>query len=138
MCGNILLRNRFRTGYGSFWYTADNTMETRTAGIFFNLGEAHNGYLDILLQLGAVGIIAVVVMTAGVLLSISRLPNWGSAGLLKLVAVYLTVTFYLTNVTESTLMRVGMDSWVFFVLAIAATARFAPHNTSTPRARACH
>ena len=86
------------SGYGSFWYTADNTMETRTAGIFFNLGEAHNGYLDILLQLGAVGIIAVVVMTAGVLLSISRLPNWGSAGLLKLVAVYLTVTFYLTNV----------------------------------------
>ena len=115
-------------GYASFWYTDTDNMESSLAlaGITWSVGEAHNGYLDILLQLGAVGAAALVLMTIAVFLSISRLPSWGNVSLVKFIAIYLTVSVYVQNITESALLRVAADSWVFFVVAIMAVVRFAP------------
>jgi O-antigen ligase len=114
-------------GYGSFWHVGDLIPYFLLKfGVTFPFSSAHNGYLDLLAQLGAVGMVAVLVLTAGAARDIYRLGGEEGAAQLKFICIYMFTAFYIHNITESTLMRVGMDMWIFFVLAAQAAAKFGP------------
>ena len=95
------------SGFGSFWTTARRQ--------FYEMSYGHNGYLDILLELGAVGL----AFYAAWLLSCARKfhgalaedYDWGSLAIcfLLMVVVY--------NVTESALGSLGEQMTAVVVLA---------------------
>jgi O-antigen ligase len=80
-------------GFGSFW--------TPTAKISHDIGEAHNGYLDVTLDLGFVGLFLVVMFFLSsckkALDAMAVDPDWGS-----LVACYVLMTA-MHNTAESSI-----------------------------------
>jgi O-antigen ligase len=111
-------------GYGSFWDTAATSEEVmRSYGLTFAFGQGHNGYLDVLIQLGLAGLLAAGAMGVAVLVRLlSRMRDGGDC-LVAGLAATVFVSFWLHNMTESTLLRVGSDMWVFFVVAMLLLAR---------------
>ncbi len=112
-------------GYGSFWGGPfADTKALLASGITFPWGQAHNGYLDVLVQLGWLGMLCVVMFFTLIsvqLFSLSPLPCQRKQ---VFVCVYLITAFWLHNLTESTLIRPGAALWVFFVFASLALFTF--------------
>jgi exopolysaccharide production protein ExoQ len=101
-------------GYGGFW-TADRSEAIASQTI--KVTEAHNGYLEIFLQGGAIGIVLLAFMLVGVVRSIQRsaltLYDYSVFRLCTLVVVLLN------NVTESAFARErDLLSILFFLIAM--------------------
>jgi len=104
------------TGYESFWL--GNRLEefwSLNGGAFDGIQEAHNGYLEIYLNLGWIG---VTLLAALIILSYPRViaafrtdPDTGSLGL----AFFASELVY--NLTEAG-FRMMFPLWIFFLLAI--------------------
>jgi O-antigen ligase len=94
-------------GYGAFWITP-------VAGLTLDVNEAHNGYLDVFIELGAVGLVLLaLVVIAYFRKAKNELPhdfNWG-AFRLSFLAMFL-----IHNWTETTLLRSREILWNLFVL----------------------
>lgn len=111
LCENPLIG----TGYESFW------LGPRLQKIWSNYSwqplEAHNGYLEIFLMLGWIGVtlLAIVLVTGyqNVFAAFIRNPQVGCAML-----AYFTVGV-VYNFTEAALFRMMTPVWMFFLLAIA-------------------
>lgn len=108
-------------GYGSFWGgPLADTKAMLASGITYPWTQAHNGYLDVLVQLGWLGMLCVVIC----LLLISLQLFSTSLALYQrkqiFVCVYLFIAFWLHNLMESTLVRPGQAVWVLFLFASVA------------------
>ena len=115
-------------GYGALWQIGQQ-IETifKDWDIRWLANEGHNGYIDILAQLGDVGLACFVVYLA---VTFSRLVranlNRSGASALGLVdyAVYMFLGAILYNITESSWFRPGHPTWTMvMLLTVCVTAR---------------
>lgn len=126
-------------GYGSFWEVdASNIQTMNSLGITFAFNQSHNGYIGVYAELGWLGVIAIVLMCVMAMAAIlRRVPNAREWPLVA-YALYTTIGYILYNVTETSFFRVGFDTWVEFVIIVAATTKLvAPVPVAAkPRRRA--
>jgi O-antigen ligase len=105
------------TGFESFW----NTNAHKVAHILrnywnvSNLNSAHNGYLQIYLDLGWVGVCLLsTIIVSGYLRAVKAFKRNGQLGCLTL-AYIVTCAFY--SITEAG-FRILTPSWIFLLLAV--------------------
>ncbi len=111
------------TGFESFWNTSVRKVARGLPGYWDmnDLATAHNGYIEVYLNLGWVGVslIALILISgyrrAGAVFE--RDPELGSL----ILAYVVTSTFY--SVTESG-FRVLTPSWIFLLLAVVSASGF--------------
>ena len=101
------------TGFESFWLGP--RLEKMWARYWWHPGEAHNGYLEIYLNLGWVGIVLLAVVLGSVYRRIfaawrARTPASG----LRLAYFLVGLVF---NLTEAAFFRMEAPVWLFFLLA---------------------
>jgi O-antigen ligase len=105
------------TGFESFWLGP--RLESMWNAYSWGPGEAHNGYIEIYLNLGWIG----VVLLAGVIVTgyqtvlaafHRKLPTW------NLVLAYFVVGV-VYNFTEAAFFRMMAPAWILFLLAITRT-----------------
>jgi len=107
-------------GFGSFWGVGDAT-RALGEGFIAGLLQAHNGYVDVVLEMGYVGLLLVTVLTIGLFLSILRLARHdGLTGLLLLTCLLFVL---LNNAMESSLFRSYVPLWMVFLLCCGITWR---------------
>ena len=105
-------------GYGALWRDPDSYVQQRNFGNFFMAGQAHNGYLDILAQIGIIGLI----LTALFLLATfcrSVLLLAGARKPITFIAIYTTIGIITYNFTESSLASSGKEMWLYFILVVS-------------------
>jgi O-antigen ligase len=107
----------FGTGFESFWL--GNRLQASWSTIFAGLNEAHNGYLEVFLNLGWIGILILgVIILQGYRRIIRTLRQDRDLGGLWL-AFFLGALVY--NLSEAG-FRELTTSWIFFLTAIMASA----------------
>lgn len=112
-------------GYGSFWGSPLTTeKELFASGITFHFLSAHNGYLDVLVQLGWLGMLCVAIVFTVVVTQLFSLSPSVCQRKQILVCVYLFIVFWLYNITESALIGCGHGMWVLFLFASLAILTF--------------
>lgn len=105
-------------GYASFWGIGQDSMVIESApGFIVGLLQAHNGYLDILLQGGAIGLVLLFAVIVTALRLIDRRDAIGSE---KLRWLLLTLILFcvLHNAMESSWFRAFSPVWYIFLMAI--------------------
>lgn len=115
-------------GYGAFWGVGEQSAAIREdAGFISGLLQAHNGYVDILLELGWLGMALAVVMIAGLGIEI------GTACRLNIRYASLFLFIYLfalaNNLMESSLFRGDSILWLLLLFQIFTFAGQAPLRT---------
>jgi exopolysaccharide production protein ExoQ len=101
----------FGVGYGSFWIGNTHNLWERH---LWGPTQGHNGYIDVYLELGAVGLlILAAVIIRGYLATLDRMTTNFGQGALHFA--WLTV-IVIHNVTESSYLRGTVDLWFIFLL----------------------
>jgi exopolysaccharide production protein ExoQ len=103
------------TGFYSFWSPERNGRISKELGFYYNLGEAHNGYIETYLNSGLIGLaLLFIVIGAGVkaikraVLDVSRIATLRLAFL---------VSILIYNITESAFDRLSM-LWLTLLLVM--------------------
>lgn len=104
----------FGTGFESFWL--GSRLNAMWQVFWWHPNEAHNGYLEVFLNLGWIGIILLaLVIVTGYRTVIARVrENAPACGLM--LAYFLTAIVY--NFTEAAFFRMMTPIWVCFLLAV--------------------
>jgi O-antigen ligase len=102
----------FGVGYGSFWIG-------NTHGLwdvhFWHPTQGHNGYLDVFLELGIVGIVLLAgTIVASLRGTVTLMRTRFELGALHLVWLVIIV---IHNITESSYLRGSVDMWFMFLVA---------------------
>jgi O-antigen ligase len=132
-------------GYGAFWLgwtgeSAQVLLQMLGLGIGANYGAADNGFLDLWLQLGLVGVLA---FAFGFVQALLRTVTWArltdtTEGLWPL-ALLTYILFY--NFSESAILAYNNVLWILYVAAVLSTgvpvakAGEAGHGGATPGRR---
>jgi exopolysaccharide production protein ExoQ len=100
-------------GYGSFWIgdLTHNLWEKHT----WMPKQGHNGYIDVYLELGWVGLVLLIGVIVVAYKSILKMFEF-NAGLGKLQLILLTMVL-LNNITESSFLRGANNLWFVFLLS---------------------
>jgi O-antigen ligase len=104
------------TGFESFWNAAIKTVRMQEGFIYRNLNSSHNGYIELYLNLGLIGVsMVVLILVAGYLRAcraVHRHPEIGGL----LLAFVVTSAFY--SVTEAGFRMLSL-AWISLLLALA-------------------
>jgi O-antigen ligase len=111
------------SGYGAFWNVgASSPIYPYTRGWMVTIASGHNGYLDLLVQIGVIGlvlaIIALVIVPMWRVLTDSNIPKQQGALLVTLLAFCAG-----HNLTESTLLDRDQIVNVFILLTVALISK---------------
>jgi exopolysaccharide production protein ExoQ len=122
---HVRLNPWFGTGYGAYWTAApvmgsDSYEFVRRMGSFYP-GSAHNGYLEVTNDLGAVGLAGLVGYALSHVRQALRLWRIDAAQATLLLALYFQQA--ISNLAESHWFSVLSVDFVFMTLASAALAR---------------
>ena len=114
-------------GYESFWL-GSRLVDSRS--LMWRLNEAHNGYLEVYLNLGAVGVVLLaLVIVAGYRHVIAAYRTDRELGRLRVVYFGVAVVYSLTEAG----FRLTSPTWIIFLLVtIAAPLRDALSAVSAP------
>ncbi|MBB3997905.1 O-antigen ligase [Aureimonas pseudogalii] len=106
------------TGYASFWGTGINSVAFLEApGFIVGLLQAHNGYLDVLLETGLLGFAVLVAM---ILASLNHAnPSPGTPREVRWLALSIMLFVVFHNLLESSWFRAFSAQWLAFVVATA-------------------
>ena len=105
-------------GYESFWL--GDRLEQLRAMVGFDVNEAHNGYLEIFLNLGWIGVgLLTIVFVTGYQKVIAALRRNTETGNLNL-AWFLAVP--ISSLTEAGFRMLSL-TWIFFLFSIVAASR---------------
>jgi O-antigen ligase len=109
------------SGYGSFWNIGDSSpVYQYTKNWVSELGNGHNGYLDLLVQIGLPGLILAVVAT--ILAPAGKLLTTASASRSQVALLAAMLVFCAGhNMTESSLLERDTIIEVFLMFTIALT-----------------
>jgi len=124
-------RPLFGVGYGSFWDLGpEGPIATYAQGWVAEVSQGHNGYLDLLVQIGAPGML--LVLFATLVWPLQRLLRGGDSAARVLGGAILLFCLG-HNFTESTLFDRDALGQVFLMIAIAMlwTATAAPVHAPT-------
>lgn len=113
-------------GYGSFWLAHMTELWTQ-----FDWGptNAHNGYLDIFLELGLAGLIILLLLIFTTYKKVvGALQDRGPMGRLMLVFLVMTLTH---NVMETHFMKPTNFLWIIFII-LAMTVKVKPRVEEEP------
>lgn len=103
-------------GYQSFWNIGFNAPNLKAPDQFIHfLNQAHNGYLDVALQLGLPGLVLVGIVLFNTLNLVGRTRRAGRAAFW--LVGFLVVFAILHNLTESSLLRAYHPTWIAFLFA---------------------
>jgi exopolysaccharide production protein ExoQ len=115
------------TGFESFWLGP--RLEAMWNAYSWQPNQAHNGYLEIFLNLGWVGValLALVIGTGyrAVLAGYRQNPSMGSL----MLAYFVIGVVY--NFTEAAFFRIMAPAWILFLLAITRTPERAASETAS-------
>ncbi|RMF65465.1 MAG: O-antigen ligase family protein [Cyanobacteria bacterium J069] len=101
-------------GYQAFWDGLNGPSAVVWRAEAWQVPDAHNGFLDLLLQLGIVGMLVFLIgYFANVVSSIIRLRNTSSSELIW--PVPFLIFMILSNLPETSLMRANDIFWVLYV-----------------------
>jgi exopolysaccharide production protein ExoQ len=110
-------------GYRSFWLAgSDSPSLVHAGGWVKEMPEAHNGYLDTILDTGYIGLVLFLIFIFTTLHAIGRVANRDPARAWVLLSIALFII--LENFLESGWMRGGDGLWLMFVLVIVEAARY--------------
>jgi exopolysaccharide production protein ExoQ len=110
-------------GYRSFWLVGpDSPPLSDDKGWVGVMPEAHNGYLDTILDTGHIGLVLFLVFIFTTLYAIGRGANRDPARAWLLLSIALFVI--LVNFLESGWMRGGEPLWLMFVLVAVESGRY--------------
>lgn len=120
------------TGYASFWGTGTSSVAFLEApGFIAGLLQAHNGYLDLMLETGALGLALLVCILLTSFNQINRgLPP---ATLVRWLAFSLMLFVISHNLLESSWFRGFGSQWLVFLAAIGLTLSPPPIRRPRPR-----
>jgi O-antigen ligase len=108
-------------GYGAFWGTNSAPNILYSEGYISLLNQAHNGYLDLVIQFGIIGYVIVV----GLFISFFCIIRDSSGDAAWSYFVFNFVLFFaFHNVTESSLFRSTHFLWVVFLIIYFASIRY--------------
>jgi exopolysaccharide production protein ExoQ len=122
------------TGFESFWNASIKSFQTESEYMFGNINSAHNGYIDVYLNLGWVGVtLVLLVLISGYFRAcraVHRKPEVGGL----LLAFVVTAAFY--SVTEAG-FRMLSPAWICLLLAVVAGGSSADEfaNSDAPEVR---
>ncbi len=110
------IEKRFLLGYGfaTYWIMGSSRLEI-FASYFegFMVNEAHNGYLEIVLQLGLIGFVCFLFPIAAYIYRMFKLNNN--------LAILIFISIMTLNYTESVLFKVGLGITTFYFMATYVT-----------------
>ena len=110
------IEDRFLLGYGfaTYWIMGSSRLEI-FASYFegFVVNSAHNGYLEIILQLGFIGLIFFLFPIAAYVYRMFKLNNN--------LAILIFISIMTLNYTESVLFKVGLGITTFYFMASYVT-----------------
>jgi O-antigen ligase len=121
-------------GYGAFWAGLDSPGSQVQAFSGWNMRSSHSGWLEIWLNLGALG--ATMIAYLFVRSAIAALRGLRE---LRPPEIYLPVTIlsilFISNLIETELMRQNSVTWILFVVAVCLShsQRSANYERSTQR-----
>lgn len=121
-------------GYGAFWRGWTGPSFEVSASVHFLVFHAHNGYLDLWLQTGLVGLMLFAAAYAGACVRACRLLVAGSSKSL-LWPVFLLAMIGLYGLDENTLLIPNGLFWVLFAGAVAEIGRAAARLPSVRNLR---
>jgi exopolysaccharide production protein ExoQ len=106
----------FGTGFESFWLGP--RLEKMWTLYWWHPNQAHNGYLEVFLNLGWIGVaLLVLVLAKGYRTVFSAWRGNIPMGSLWLAYFFVGLVF---NCTEAAFFRLQAPAWIFFLLAIAS------------------
>jgi len=124
-------REWFGYGYGAFWDPSSHRIQLLWEMLAWVPVNSHNGYVDVLLQLGWIGIAFLGFALVFGIINIARI---GHKDLLSsTVALALVLYIVLTNFFESNIL--GQRSFFWVVLVSLLTASSAPSSSDVSRSR---
>jgi O-antigen ligase len=109
-------------GFQSFWQVGPDGPSTAAGGWVSQMPSGHNGYLDVMLELGYVGFPFLIIFIMATLHALGRVADRDPrrAWLLLSLALFIIIT----NTLESVWMR-GQDmQWLLFLILGAEIARY--------------
>ena len=113
-------------GYGAFWQGMSGPSATVWAIVGFGPPHAHNGYLDVFVQVGGVGVLllagALVVLVVRATHALRE--GWSLESILP-AALLLFIALY--NIPESSL---AIHNSLFWVLLVATSVQLAPNRAA--------
>jgi O-antigen ligase len=118
-------------GYQSFWLVGPEAPSVREApGFVAFMFDAHNGYLDTILQTGFLGLVLLITLIISSISAAGRLANTHvcHAGLV----VSLLLFTALHNGMESTFVRSGNILWLVFLVAATVGGLTGRVGSKTP------
>jgi exopolysaccharide production protein ExoQ len=119
-------------GYRSFWVVGPDSPALVEAGGWVRLmPEAHNGYLDTILDTGHIGLVLFLVFIFTTLHAVGRVADRDPARSWLLLSI--TLFNILVNFLESGWIRGGSPLWLMFVLVVAEAGRYwQPFHRGSP------
>lgn len=125
-------------GFGSFWGTGDTSPAVVFGAAFISrVNQGHNGYLDILVTTGVVGLIlfSIFMMSTFLygmrLLYYDKLTGSNNAGAIEFL-LYIIFATVLHDITESSFLRGTSVLWFFFVLGYFIFIKYRNPGSSQP------
>lgn len=132
---NLMLREIsahfwFGVGYGGFWLGFEGASGQIVSLVKWGYpGQAHNGYLDILNELGVVGLVLMFIFFIQHIRNIYVLNRADSP--LAVLHGFFFLLLLILNLTEATLLRTTNLWWIVFIASVVEV-----HNLNTSRSKA--
>lgn len=111
-------------GFGAFWLGLEGPSSDIWSAFVWHPPHSHNGFLDLLLELGVVGLVLYLAMFAESLRRALRV--FQGTGLMSVWALTFLVFLVSSNLTESALLKQNNLFWVLYVATAASLHRRVP------------
>ncbi len=113
-------------GYNGFWVGGMGSSEVVTSYFYWSINQAHNGYLDILNELGAVGfLLFMFVLIQALIRGLKLYRDDRYAGMAVLLLLFSLV---MTNVVETSFCRLTSIGWIVFLLTFTGMTPLKRHG----------
>jgi exopolysaccharide production protein ExoQ len=133
----------FGVGFGALWQAGtDSEAYLMNSGAHWIAIQAHNGYVDVLAQLGYIGLLLLVIY---LVVALKYLCAYSSDELethkIASLANYSLYVFWgsvLYNITDSSFFRSGHSTWTIFLLVTTCTIGLVTRSRSSSRSQVSH